>query len=83
MELIDLVGQSRETLEKVIRDRCSKYGCVNSVTIRIPEWTRLDATAIVEMTTTTEAEQLDATVGDSRAEVFLKDCGVGAGSTAL
>ena len=66
MELWDLAGQSRELLEKVVLERCSRYGRVNSVTIRVLKWTRVDATAAVEMASIAEAQHLDANVGDGR-----------------
>jgi hypothetical protein len=65
MEILDLAGQSRESVEKALLERCSRYGRVNSVTIRRPQQC-LDAIAAVEMASISEAQYLDANVGDGR-----------------
>ena len=65
MELLDLAGQSREAVEKTLRDRCSRYGRVTAVVVRrLHE--RFDATAAVEMASIAEAQHLDANIGDGR-----------------
>ncbi len=66
MEILDLVGQSREAVEKALLDRCSRYGRVKSVIIRQHEWKPLGARAAVEMASIAEAQNLDANVGDGR-----------------
>jgi hypothetical protein len=63
MELLNVAGQSRESLERALLERCSRYGRVNAVNVRL-DGQRPAASAAVEMASIAEARHLDANIGD-------------------
>lgn len=66
MLTLNIASMPEVELTKIVADHCSPFGCLTSVKVLPPEGRREYALALVEMSSSREANDLAAKFGDSQ-----------------
>ena len=67
MLTIDMTGSSEADLEKIVADRCARYGRVASVRVVLPAGPARFAVALVRMSTAGALDDVIASVGGTKS----------------